>query len=43
MEEMEDIQLKAELDEIAQRIDSTMRKIETDFELSTEIAQETGD
>ena len=43
MEEMEDIQLKAELDEIAQRIDNTMGKIETVFELSTEIAQETND
>jgi|GEM_PF-2661781 hypothetical protein len=43
MDEAEDIQLKAELDEIAQRIDSTMRKIETVFEPSTEIAQETND
>jgi hypothetical protein len=43
MEEMEDIQFKAELDEIAQRIDSTMKKIETAFELNSEIVQETGD
>lgn len=40
MEEMEDTQLKLELDEISQRIDRTLKQIETVFEQSSEVSIE---
>ncbi len=43
MEEMEDIQLKTELDEISQRIDKTLKKIETVFKQDSEISSENRD
>ena len=39
MDDMEDIQLKTELDEISQRIDTTLKKIETLFEADSEMSQ----
>lgn len=43
MDDLEDIQLKTELDEISQRIDRTLKKIETLFEPDSEMSQENTD
>ena len=40
MDDMEDIQLKTELDEISQRIDSTLKKIDTILKPRSEISDE---
>ena len=43
MDDLEDIQLKTELDEISQRIDSALKKIETLFETGSEMSRENTD
>ena len=43
MEDKEDIQLKKELDEISQRIDDTLKKIETVFESNSEMSGQEND
>ena len=43
MDDMEDIQLKTELDEISQRIDKTLKNIETLFKQGSEFSSENKD
>lgn len=43
MDDLVDIQLKTELDEISQRIDRTLKKIETLFEPDSEMPRENTD
>ncbi len=43
MDDMEDIQLKMELEEISQRIDSTLEKIDTILKPRSEISDENTD